>query len=1633
MQNKGVRTETKAQEGNIDELSAEMSLSMAARFGSLLLLSVFFFWQNLCPTQSFNTFFFKEVTPSQSHGRQKRDVPSGFPHFTTNPNCPAPNCSLLVVDIVLTKDLPLDFNGSSQFIDQLRDAVKNITFNVTTDLLLTGLSLTTACKPNSTGGQQCRCEDEFEWPSDVCDTFDACNASAETCDCLNRIPSNGRFCEPISSIIPFPPPIEAFMDVVITAFDPNNTDPSQLIAELRDAVNNLSLPSNITNGTVLTSLNLTTGCHATLTGEQLCQCEEQFAWSCDFCDNFGACSDANPQTCDCINAIPQVDQYCEPISLIPPCPLPSQSIEVDIVITVFDPNNTDPTQLIVQLRDAVNGSSLPSNITNGTVLTSLNLTTGCYVTLTGEQLCQCEEQFAWSCDFCDTFGACSDANPETCDCINAIPQVDQYCEPISLVPPCPLPPQPIEVDVVITVFDPNNTDPTRLIAQLRDAVNNLSLPSDITNDTTVTRLNLTTGCYVTSTGDQLCQCEEQFAWSCDFCDTFGACSDANPEICDCINAIPQVDQYCEPISLIPPCPSPTIEALVDIVLTVFDPNAMDPLELIAQLRDAVNSLSLPSNITNDTVLTSLQLTTTCFLSSIGEQRCQCEPPFSWPCEVCETIQACSDASPVTCTCLNGFPPNQQFCGLDTINTICPVSTTSSTTVSSTNLSTLPQPDVRSLSVIIDIEFDPLFNDVTNPVYVTFSDVVNTQAEIHIPELLSAEITNFSPGSTIGNFEITASTTIQDPDVEALLAAILNSLRNSFPVVFESPIALDFQPPVIFNGQTLVVTCGPPPENLEIFPTSVEWRLDGVLIVEDEQHISSQDGRMATLTILNYFFTDNGFYECELLGLNFIFRQSSNGEFVLVETPIIQVRPLLMNILCEVGQQVSLECSVQSPFQVEFPAFPVAGIGSTVQNQLPITDCSITELMVICQVSDFNEFSQTITVRLFTDVVFTCVDDPDFGNGFVNDTGRASCRGEDVGEMTAICRESGEWEDREDNCIHERIAPLLLQSMFLTEMDLEEFLDTLSQTILDLSMEVAGSPNNIMAVVTILDNVGIFVTEFLIEISQESMEDVLITTGVLTIAEARPSWDFLNAQAVTEILGPRIVRPRNESISSLLLFSLESITSRLINATFSIETPLILLNKTTFIDSFNADFNSTVEIEILETNATTNLTVITFESMDNVLPPRDENNSTNRTVNGRVVLLQSSAIVDNITFIFDIINDTLTTPQCVFWNFSLFEGLGGWDEEGCRLVGRENETVTCQCDHLTSFSVLMSPFAPRNRILDFITFIGVAISLASLVICLIIEAVIWKKVRRSTTSYLRHVSIVNIAVSLLIANIWFIIGSSISENEMRNPSACTAATFFIHFFYLALFFWMFASALLLFYRTVSVFEGGLSKTTMLIIGFCLGYGAPLVIVVITIAVTAPDNTYIQETVVCWLNWNQSRALLAFVIPALLIVFINFIILIVVIIKILLSRGMAHTAQQDDKYALLVIGRSLAALTPFFGITWSLGVGTLLNPRNLGIHIAFAFFNSLQGFFILVFGTLLDKKVRSEISLKSLTSGTRTTSGNSSSGWQFFRNLGKRGGNNVSSSNSGFGSSNQPQTASESVPHNNSGLDSEAINT
>ncbi|XP_068199070.1 adhesion G protein-coupled receptor F4-like [Antennarius striatus] len=1129
------------------------------------------------------------------------------------------------------------------------------------------------------------------------------------------------------------------------------------------------------------------------------------------------------------------------------------------------------------------------------------------------------------------------------------------------------------------------------LENLQRVLNTISFP--ILNSTfNITSINLTTVC-VPGLETVQCRCEQNFMWSSEACMTYGSCDDSMGDTCGCINDRPASGEICQ---------TNLTQKEIDLVLNI--PNA--PNNFFAQFREDIADFRLPLDIIPySLILTDLIFTTGCSLNPDGGRQCQCEDGFLWSCERCDTFGACRGNTAEQCDCINGLPSDDVFCQPIPDNIQCGT-------------------DTANMTVILDLAFDEGFNNEDNALYIITNDIIQVQTEIHITSRISAELLGFTEGSTIILYNVRANSFGMN-ELRNAQNGILSEMSNLFRVIIDEGETLMVQPPEVFLGGTLNLSCGPPPEFFS--PNwSVEWRRNNEPVTEDSVHSFSRMNGMAFLIISPFFDFNIGLYECRLIDGNLTFVQTSMSEVTARVTPVITVSPIRITIDCRDPRDVQLSCLVNGDFQVEFVGIPAAGTGQNITHTFSITSCESTEERFVCRVLNFPEFSREIILELSAED-FLCSNDPVFGDGNIDDRVAGPCDAESVGEMIAVCRENGQWEIELDLCVLAVIQMLLDRSENLTETTLPLFLATLSAVTMNLTEDVAESPATITAIVQILNNIA----NTSIAITQETITDILITVGELTRDEMREAWDFLNINdtrnfvinlnSTGNVSTTRIAVQNTESVSSRLLLSVEVFASRLPSDSFDVNTTFAILNKTTFTNTFNGDFNSSVEIDIPESDGgEESLTVITFASMDNVVPPRNEDNASSLFINGRVVIVQSSGDVSNVSFTFEVLNDTLLSPQCVFWNFSLFGELGGWDSEGCELVMHVNESVTCACNHLTPFSILMSPFAIDIPGLDILTYIGVGISMASLVICLIIEGYVWRKIRKNNTSYLRHVSIINIALSLLVANIWFIVGAAISDSERQDLDSCSAATFFIHLFYLALFFWMLASALLLLYRTLNPFEGGLSKKAMLAIGFVIGYGSPLLIATITVAVTAPNEEYTRRNGICWLNYDESKALLAFVVPVLTIIGINLLILLMVMYKMLRRRAVRNAAHVAERNVLLVIVRTLLVLTPFFGFTWGLGVGTVVSPANRGIHIAFAFFNSLQGFFILVFGTLLDKKVQSELSISNLSStfGTKTTStsGASSTGLGFFRNW--RRGRDGYNTSAGTDAVSQSQTVSQS---------------
>lgn len=74
---------------------------------------------------------------------------------------------------------------------------------------------------------------------------------------------------------------------------------------------------------------------------------------------------------------------------------------------------------------------------------------------------------------------------------------------------------------------------------------------------------------------------------------------------------------------------------------------------------------------------------------------------------------------------------------------------------------------------------------------------------------------------------------------------------------KGPDKLKFDPSDVFISVRVTVTCGPPPENLNLVNWRAEWRRDNVLIQEDSQHSFSTANGAAILTVSNFFSIDNG--------------------------------------------------------------------------------------------------------------------------------------------------------------------------------------------------------------------------------------------------------------------------------------------------------------------------------------------------------------------------------------------------------------------------------------------------------------------------------------------------------------------------------------------------------------------------------------------------------------------------------------------------------------------------------------------------------------------------------------------------------------------------------------------------------
>ncbi|KAF1569576.1 Adhesion G protein-coupled receptor L3, partial [Eudyptes schlegeli] len=319
------------------------------------------------------------------------------------------------------------------------------------------------------------------------------------------------------------------------------------------------------------------------------------------------------------------------------------------------------------------------------------------------------------------------------------------------------------------------------------------------------------------------------------------------------------------------------------------------------------------------------------------------------------------------------------------------------------------------------------------------------------------------------------------------------------------------------------------------------------------------------------------------------------------------------------------------------------------------------------------------------------------------------------------------------------------------------------------------------------------------------------------------------------------------------------------------------------------------------------------------------------------------------------------PNCSFWSYTKRTMTGYWSTQGCRLLTTNKTHTTCSCNHLTNFAVLMAHVevkvghsdAVHDLLLDFITWVGILLSLVCLLIC-IFTFCFFRGLQSDRNTIHK-----NLCISLF-SNPDCCIDSAWYKHlpllfSIHTQIACAVFAALLHFFFLAAFTWMFLEGVQLYIMLVEVFESEHSRRKYF---YLVGYGMPALIVAVSAAV---DYRSYGTDKVCWLRLD-TYFIWSFIGPATLIIMLN-----VIFLGIALYKMFHHTAILKPESGCLdnikswVIGA--IALLCLLGLTWAFGL-MYINESTVIMAYLFTIFNSLQGMFIFIFHCVLQKKVRKE---------------------------------------------------------------------
>ncbi|XP_011663125.2 adhesion G-protein coupled receptor G2 [Strongylocentrotus purpuratus] len=314
------------------------------------------------------------------------------------------------------------------------------------------------------------------------------------------------------------------------------------------------------------------------------------------------------------------------------------------------------------------------------------------------------------------------------------------------------------------------------------------------------------------------------------------------------------------------------------------------------------------------------------------------------------------------------------------------------------------------------------------------------------------------------------------------------------------------------------------------------------------------------------------------------------------------------------------------------------------------------------------------------------------------------------------------------------------------------------------------------------------------------------------------------------------------------------------------------------------------------------------------------------------------------------------PRCVYWERPTNVSEGAWSQEGCQTGPiSSKELITCRCNHLTSFAVLMNIRAAyHSRTLDTISIFGCIAS----ILCLVMTIGFLVGIR-SLRRRLPQQIMINLSSALLCLYFAFVVG-------VDKPSwglGCTVVAILLHYFTLAAVAWMGVEAFSMYLMFVRVVNSYMPK--MLLKSCLVGWGGPLLVVGITVAI---DWKAYQNTEYCFMNLGPSFYF-AQLFPIALILTINTGVFIMVIYNLTCGRKMASMKESTaatQRAELLRRLQNAIAIGTLLGLSWVSGFMAIGSARFF-FNVVFVICTSLQGVFIFLLFCVRLPEVRQQMML------------------------------------------------------------------